>query len=65
MRSFGGPDRFEGEPPSDFAPRYAWFWATLEGVISRYNSEVRDVQARLNKKVTENLSRRLSMREGV
>lgn len=65
VRAFGGPDRFEGESASDLAPRYAWFWATLEGVISRYTSECRDAQARLNRKVTSAIHRRLSHSAGV
>jgi hypothetical protein len=64
IRAFGGPDRFEGQPPSDLPTRYVWFWATLEGVVSRFQSEVKDSQAKLNAKVARSINRRLSLRSG-
>lgn len=59
VKSLGGPAEFEGESPADLAPRYSWFFATVDGVITRFKAEVNDALSRLSAKVARSRSMRV------
>lgn len=57
IKACGGLSDFNGLSPSDCPPRVSWFYATVEGIISRYQAEVRDTQTQLQNAVVSTLTR--------
>lgn len=60
IKALGGPATFEGQAPAELPPRYNWFYATFEGVVTRYKAEVNDALSRLSAKVSRARSLRSS-----
>lgn len=58
VKACGGLRDYNGESPADSPPRVGWFYATVEGVVARYQAEVKDTQTILHNAVVEALSRR-------
>lgn len=57
VNACGGLAAFNGLSPADSPPRVSWLYATIDGVLSRYQAEVRDTQTQLQNAVVSAIAR--------